>query len=60
MLCGRSSEPLPPDQWLDMARRFVAALKVGLVADWQQTTMQIAAPRLPETFNWKIGTSPGR
>ncbi len=56
MPCGRSTEPLPPDQWLDLARRFVAALKSGgLVADWQQTTMQIAAPRLPGTFNWKIG-----
>ena len=36
--------PLPPDLWLDLTRRFVTALRDGgLVADWQQTTMQIAA-----------------
>jgi hypothetical protein len=47
---------LPPDEWLDLARRFKAALEsAGLVADWQQTTMQICAPRLPGTFNWKTG-----
>ena len=47
---------LLPDEWLDLARRFKAALeRAGLVADWQQTTMQISAPRLPGTFNWKTG-----
>jgi hypothetical protein len=48
---------LPPGEWLDLARRFKFALEsAGLVADWQQTTMKISAPRLPGTSNWKTGT----